>query len=187
MKERDYRGVTYDHPVVLTFSDLKRLPNGFKILEAHGFPRLTTRMDGNLVWAIRVLIPSKLPHKASHTEGRVAWFDAMTFEYISEVCKEDLKGAETFAERWSALFERCIAVANEVGCSPFQLARASAIAEHWYDHDAIGEWHKTTGAYEAYLKEQERSDQFTEDKWFEPGAYEAYLKEQNEREETNDH
>jgi len=106
MKERDYRGVAYDHAIVLAFNDLERLPNGFKILEAHGFPRLTMRMDGNLVWAIRVLIPDTYHGERPWGPGirpgsvmRVAWFDAMTFEYISEVCtedKEDLK--EVLAE-----------------------------------------------------------------------------------------
>lgn len=92
MKERDYRGVAYDHAIVLAFEDIERLPNGFKILEAHGFPRLTMRMDGNLVWAVRALLPDT--YYGGHHVLRVAWFDAMTFEYISEVCtedKEDLK------------------------------------------------------------------------------------------------
>jgi len=56
---------------------------------------------------------------------------------------------ETFAERWSALFERCIAKANEVGCSPLQLAASIAVAERWWDNDA----------YEAMLKEQNEREE----------------------------
>tara|TARA_Y100000310_G_scaffold231601_1_gene234188 strand:- start:979 stop:1293 length:315 start_codon:yes stop_codon:yes gene_type:complete len=99
MKERDYRGVTYDHAIVLAFEDIERLPNGFKILEAHGFPRLTMRMDGNLVWAIRVqwddigatqcLAPRRLQGGPSRV--RVAWFDAMTCEYIADVSPEEME------------------------------------------------------------------------------------------------
>tara|TARA_Y100000296_G_scaffold79782_1_gene104252 strand:- start:453 stop:617 length:165 start_codon:yes stop_codon:yes gene_type:complete len=51
---------------------------------------------------------------------------------------------ETFAERWTALFERCTIIAKNHGCCPTNLAASIADAEGWWDNDA----------YEAMLKEQ---------------------------------